>query len=300
MKYPKTYFIWPTTKYVPDDLIQLGQVITDPRCPFRRLSKPLPLEGDLKPRTAPSTEWTATNTKTGESSVGVFAHAVSAIKAGISGSSSQNEAQTWEAARLETQFFELDEDHASPSYVDRTAKIPEVAQWLADNRRPGKTVYMITGLKIAKNPGKYTFDGSEASSLKADATTTVDPNQAVKLGAEASRQRSDAATTEEKPEVSFVFAYRLRKLKVTWRNNLKVDEYQTGGDLYSAGHRTATMDAVEKDVDDDASYDLEDVSAEKGDFGAGLPAKDKKLEAFDEVDGDKCLVIECRASSLAV
>jgi hypothetical protein len=83
MDHPKPYFLLPTTVYKPNDLIQLGQVITDPRKPFERLAKPLPLRGPLEARTAPALEWSATNTKTGDSSVGVFARVVNIMKAEV-------------------------------------------------------------------------------------------------------------------------------------------------------------------------------------------------------------------------
>jgi hypothetical protein len=288
----KTYFILPTTIYKPDDYIQLGQVITDPRKPFERLAKPLPLEGNLKPRTSPELEWSASNTNTGELSVGVFAHVVNIMKAKVSGGQNQYESQTWQAALLETQFFEISED---PTYVERTARIEAVEEWLKKHRHLGKTVYMITGLKIAKNPGKITYDGSDASNLAMDLETTLDPKGVVRAGGEANVQKSDATTYEARPGTAYIFAYRLRRLRVTWRNKLKLSEYKTGADLYAAGRKGVDAEVVMEDKDDTSAFEFENVEFEQDDFGASLPAKDKKFRAVDDEDGSPCLVIQTSA-----
>lgn len=296
MDHSKTYFILPTTVYKPDDYIQLGQVITDPRKPFERLVKPLPLEGALKPRTSPALEWSATNAKTGESSTGVFAHVVNIMTAEASGGQSQNETQTWEAALLETRFFEISED---PTYVERTAKVAAVEGWLKKHRRLGKTVYMITGLKIAKNPGKVTYDGSDASNLAVNLKATLDPEGAVEAGGEASHQRSGATTYEGKPEAAYVFAYRLRKLRVAWRNKFKLRDYKMGGNLYDAGRGEVDAEVGGGDEDDDSAFEMESVSFEQNDFGVSLPAKDKKFQAVDEDDDSACIVIRAATQNLA-
>ncbi|RMJ18503.1 hypothetical protein CDV36_001783 [Fusarium kuroshium] len=296
MDHPKTYFILPTTIYKPDDYIQLGQVITDPRRPFERLAKPLPLEGPLEPRIAPAIEWSATNTKTGEASVGVFAYVVNLMTAEASGGKSRNEAQTWEAALLETRFFEISED---PTYVEQTAKIAVVEEWLKKHRHLGKTVYMITGLKIAKNPGKVTYDGSDASNLAVNLKAALNPEGVVEGRCEASHQRSGATTYEEKPEGAYVFAYRLRKLRVTWKHKFKLHDYKKGGDLHGVSRGGAGVSFSEEDEDDVSAFEMESVLLEQNDFGASLPAKDKKFQAVDEDDDSACLVIRATAEDLA-
>jgi len=291
MVHKKTYFILPTTVYKPDDYIQLGQVITNPREPWERLAKPLPLEGDLAPRTSPSLEWSATNTQTGESSVGIFAHVVHIMTAEVSAGKSGNERQTWEAALLETKYFEISEDK---TYAERTAKVPAVHEWLKKNRRLGKSVYMITGLKIAKNPGKVTYDGSDASHLGADLKATVDPEDAVEVGAKANIESSNAATYEATPENAYVFAYRLRKLRVSWGKTLSVRGNVGGAELHNAGQRIAEPEADSED-EDDSAFEMEGVALDDEDFGPSLPPKDKKFPAVDEDDNSECTVI--RANS---
>lgn len=293
MEYSKTYFILPTTVYKPDDYIQLGQVITDPRKPFERLAKPLPLKGHLKPRISPALEWSATNVKTGEFSVGIFSHVVNIMTAEASGSQSRQEALSWQAALLETQFFEISED---PTYVERTVKITAVEEWLKKHRRFGKTVYMITGLKIAKNPGKIAYDGTDTSNLAVNLKARLDPEDAVEAGAAASNQKSESTTYEARADMAYIFAYRLRKLRVTWHNQLKLGDYKAGGNLYGAGNREGHVS--EEDEYDDSAFEIERVSFEREDFGASMPRKDKKFQAVDEQDNSSCLVIQVDTKNL--
>ncbi|KAK4070958.1 uncharacterized protein Triagg1_6325 [Trichoderma aggressivum f. europaeum] len=295
MEYSKTYFILPTTIYKPDDYIQLGQIITDPRKPFERLAKPLPLEGPLRPHTSPLLEWSATNVKTGECSVGIFSHVVNIMAAEASGSQSQHEALSWEAALLETRFFEISED---PTYVERTAKVPAVEEWLKQHRRFGKTVYMITGLKIAKNPGKVAYDGADTSTLAVNLRATLDPENALEAGVAAGNLRSGVTAYEARAETAYIFAYRLRKLRVTWRNRFRIGDYKAGGNLYGANNRGVDMRVSEEEEDEDSMFEIESVSFERGDFGASLPKKDKRFRAFDEQDNSACLAIQVDVKNL--
>ena len=289
MKHPKTYFILPTTAYKPDDYIRLGQVIVDPRKPFARLAEPLPLHGALEPRILPTVDWSGTKTHTGDSSMSIFAHAVNMLTAEASTSQACNESQTWNAATLETQYFELSAD---TTYIERTAKQETVERWMKKHRHLGKTLYMITGLKIARNPGKATYSGSDKSGLAAKLNATLEPGQHVHTGAEVSRDLSAATSFEGIPGAAYVFAYRLRKLRVTWRRTLSLSDYAPGADLYSAGDKGLDMVSGPGLESGDDMFEMANVSIEKDDFGASLPAKDKKYRGIDEDEGATCLVVK--------
>jgi len=290
MHQPKTYFIFKPVVYKPDDLIQLGQVITDPRKPFQRLAKPLPLVDLLAPRSAPQVEWSATNTTTGEVSASIFSHAIK-MKAGVSVGTSTSETETWEAAILDTRFFEISED---PTYVSKTAKVPAVEAWLREFRHQGKTVYMITGLKIAKRPGKVTFDSSNTSSMAAELETVVDPEGVVSIGAAGKMETTDKTASEATPEGEYIFGYRLRKLRVMWRD-LKLRGDMEGGELYGHQSQQAHSGVDAEREYQDSDFEMGTLLLEEGDFGQTLPARDRKLEALDEDDGTLCTVIPVSA-----
>lgn len=287
MAHLKTYFILPTTVYKPDDYIQLGQVITDPRKPYDRLASPLPLTGSSAPRKSSSSNWSFTRTQTEDSSAGVFANFINILTAEASGGKSGAHTQSWKTATLETQYFEISED---PSYVERTAKVPAVEKWLKKHRHLGKTVYMIAGVKIAKLPGNVTYDSSGATNMSAKVKGVVDPKGLLEAGGEVNHQKSADAVLSETPETSYVVAYRLRRLRVSWRHGFKVSDYQEGADLHGIGRKSATS-FPPTDEDTDESWQMESISSDNNDFGASLPAKDKKIQGVDEAGGNPCLLI---------
>lgn len=284
---PKVWFVLPSLIYKPDDYIQLGQVINDPRKPQERLAKPLPLPEALKPRESISKDLNLTKTDSGEAAVSVFAHIVNIVTADLSGSRSRAETLGRTAAVLETQYFEITED---PSYVDNTSKVQQVEQELKKLRTRGKTVYMITGIKIARLPGKATSESSDSSALAAKGEAVVDPQGAARVGAEVSSKKSAATTVAETPDDPYVVAYRLRRLRVSLRGRLKVDGDLEGADMHGVGWRSPDA-ASAADQGRDEDWEVDGVSADLNDFGSALPAKDKKLKAVDEEDGRPCLVI---------
>jgi hypothetical protein len=147
---------------------------------------------------------------------------------------------------------------------------------------------MITGLKIARDPAKVTYDGSDAADLAANLETTLDPEQTIKAGGEASRHRSNAATYNETPKSAYVFAYRLRKLQVVWRKRFALRDYQTGGDLHGIDRGDISSD---ESGDDEDGVEIESYAFEQQDFGRKLPEREEKLVAVDENDNTACLVI---------
>ncbi|KAK4113161.1 hypothetical protein N656DRAFT_778695 [Canariomyces notabilis] len=142
-------------QYAPDTLICLGQLITSPRQPYRRLAPPLlPLPSE--PIISPVTTWSFTSSETNGGSASVFAHFLQLFTASVSGHAARELAQSWSAARLETRFLELGPAGDSENdYVRRSvSEVESVCEWLKVNRRLGKTIYMVTGVKVAMQPGE--------------------------------------------------------------------------------------------------------------------------------------------------
>ncbi|KKZ61103.1 hypothetical protein EMCG_04299 [[Emmonsia] crescens] len=296
MSHPKTYFILPTTSYAPDDLIKLGQVIVDPRIPYRRLAEPLPLEGRLIPRKAATIEWNASKADNTAANAGVFTHIHGLLAAQASVKRSQCETYNWEGALLETHFIELDEH---PEFVQQTAtEVPAVSQWLKENNRLfGRTVYMITGVKTASKPGKATYGAANEQDVVTElrATAAFHPGMGApaKVGAEAGYHNSGDIHVQGTPQDSFVFAYQLRKLHIGWRSKASLREHVGGADLHGIGQSNPSRDRLPSlSSENDAVYEIGDVKYEKDDFGASLPKKDVKVSAIDDCDGQQCLMVQ--------
>ncbi len=291
MREPRAYFILRPKVCGPDACIQLGQVITDPRKPSQRLAEPLPLGGKLKPQRV-AVEWSAYDGRVGGAPAGVFAHAVklATTEAGAEAESgsSWGDKENWDAAILETYFFEPSED---PTYAQRTAKIPIVDGWLKEHRGEGKTVYMITGLKIAKDPDQIAGEGSkDLHQPGASLQSVFDPEGRLGTRGNAGHGSSAQTTHEDSPSDGYIFAYRLRRLKVLWRKAQSTHDQQ-GGKAHSKGSARVDGRPDRRVQDQDPDFEIEHVSLEQDDFGALLPAKDKKLPAVDEYDNTACVVV---------
>ncbi|SPO05330.1 uncharacterized protein DNG_08017 [Cephalotrichum gorgonifer] len=285
---PKVWFVLPSLIYKPDDYIQLGQIVTNPRKPQERLAKPLPLPEALKPRTSPSSDWNLAQTGSGETAISVSTHVINILTAQLSNSKTGGATLSRTAAKLETQYFEIAED---PSYVSSTSQVKQVEDALKKLGKLGSTVYMITGIQIALFPGEAADGTSDESTVAAKIEGVVDPQGWAKAGGEASSKKSDATTVSQTPDTSYIVAYRLRRLRVGWRGKLKVGDDQGGADMYCVGGRSAVADGATRDEDNNDNCEIESILPDPCDFGASLPPIDVKLEAVDE-DGSPCLVIK--------
>ncbi|KAG6368272.1 hypothetical protein INS49_002475 [Diaporthe citri] len=285
----KTFFILRSLIYHPDDLIQLGQVITDPRTPYIRLAPPVPLTDPLKARIAKSSNWSLTLNEVDEKSIGVFAHIIKILSAEAGGSTSQVEVLKRRGAVLETQYFEISED---PTYVKRTSQVEVIRDELQKLRSSGKTLYMVTGIKIVRWPGEALHEQTDSATAEGKASAILDPEGRVEGGFDARTHTSNATITAETPDTSYVVAYRLRRLRVSWiQRRLDLREEQGGAEMSGVG-RWSTNDEESFTVEDDPDcWEIEDASADFKDFGPSLAMKDGKMEAIDEEDSSTCLVI---------
>lgn len=299
----KTYFILRTTEYRPNDLIQLGQLIPNPRIPYRRLAPPIqPVPAG---QVSSKTEWSLEKGRAGNAKVGVFARFLSAVDAEASARASREQLSTWAAATLETHSFELGPDGRS-DYVTSSVKAEAVQSWLRENKGLGKTVYMVTGVKVAMKPGEITHGISKSAGF--DARFSIDPGTGgvAQTGAEASLETSGSTKEKSKPSEDFVFAYRLRKVYVSWLNKVTLEGDVLGGDLqnFQGDGEWDVSDYSDSSEDDTknqqkslnstrgtAEESIKDILLEHGDFGSALPATDVKLESVDEDDGVSCLVV---------
>ncbi|KAJ9144321.1 CS1 fimbrial subunit A [Coniochaeta hoffmannii] len=288
--FPKVFFILPMTRYAPDDYIQLGQVVAAPLEPWNRLAGPIQLEGPLRSRTSDTTEWTCRSTSSSFASAGGFAHVLDLVTAEASRSAEAGRTQTFEAARLETVFFEPSADkEASRDLAKRLVNIPEVKRYLNRVRWVGGAAYLITGLKIARKPARFTTEGTSRTEIAAKFEAAVDGGQLAnqgKVGGEGKKSREAGVTEEGRPGGDYVFAYRMSKIYVTWlTGKAVVGSQREGGDLEGAHegrdddwegsdpgeYQSDIVDDVDVDGEDTADWEVKDARIEDEDYGTQLP-----------------------------
>jgi len=299
---PKTYFVIPTTDYPPGRLVQLGQVIKDPTLPFRRVAPPMELKDKLKPDISRIREFVATNKQSGAVSVGLKVRILSVIEGEAKAERSADATLTWEAAELETQYFEPDED---PTFLAQLQEDKEVLKWLRKARYPGKSAWVITGLKIARKPGSIKCSVYDRSSIEAQLNAVADPQGQVQVGASAGATREVATEVGGKPVGSYVFAYQLREIKVSaFTGKASIGEYRQGGRLFGDGDDS---DSDELDSDSDADFDVEGdedggppkpaegLTLDPASFGSQLPAMGfEKKEVDLGSDEDSYLLVTAK------
>ncbi|KXX78353.1 CS1 fimbrial subunit A [Madurella mycetomatis] len=313
--FPKVFFILPMTRYAPDDYIRLGQVVADPLAPWDRLIDPIPLTGALEPRTTATTEWFCRSTSSSFTSVGVFARVLDLLTAEASRSAEAGRAQTWEAARLETVFFE---PGADKGLAEKLVKDPEVKKHLNRIRWLGGSAYLITGLKIVRSPGKFTTVGANRTQMAAKLAAAVDGGQApggVKVGGESNKSGHVGVNEEGTPEGDYVFAYRMQKIYVTWlTGKAVVGKMREGGDLegvregrgYDSGRGgdddwegsdpgdyQSDFGAVDGEAGDEADatdWDIKNAEVEAEDFRIQLPREGFETEEVGDEEETYYLV----------
>ncbi|OHF03139.1 hypothetical protein CORC01_01523 [Colletotrichum orchidophilum] len=301
----KTYFILRSTDYKPDGLIQLGQLIEDPRTPYRRLAPPIrPLPADAV-HVSLKNDWSLDKSKGAVGGIGIFAQFIAVMTAEVSTHVSSDITQSWTAAQLETAFIELGADKES-DYVTSSVQKAAVQKRLT---REGffkrmvlskKVLYMITGIKIARRPGQVSYEASKTTSVTAKLGADPGTGGMVMAGVQGGVDRFSSSVESSTPDDDFVFAYRLRKVHVNFSSNktlLKSDV--SGAELHGHGaggdgEDTSSEDESDEEVPNEVAVDVDEldtVLVENEDFGQSLPARDAKNDGFDEVDGGECLVI---------
>jgi hypothetical protein len=282
MNQRKTYFIVPGNDYAPDELIQLGQIISDLKLPHRRLSPPLqPLPKVYSPW---KKDYGAEKNKTLSGSIGVFAQALAIVDADVAGNISKEKLNSWEFERLDTEFIEPDE-----AYVNSSVQVKVVKDFLNNKTLRGKAVYMVTGLKIARGPSATRkqvdeIGGEGKIGLDATATTGVPVQGGPKLSL--SRKREDSEWFSSSSD--FVFAYRLQKISVSWSGSMSSKEV-TGGDLLGHGD---DVSGSEDEDEVDGLGEIEWVQLDRRDLGSDyVPVGFRTVAVRDDADDQECQVL---------
>ncbi|KAL1838622.1 hypothetical protein VTJ49DRAFT_2459 [Mycothermus thermophilus] len=299
----KTYFAIPTTIYKPDDLIQLGQVIKDPAVPFERLAPPPKLEGALSPRVSSLKEVVVTSTKTRAVSVGLFAQVLKSIHGELSAQKSSGETLTWEAAEIETRYFEPAEDEEA--LLAQICKHKAVRQVLKGFGGFGQSVYMRTGLKIALRPGFVRQQANKGTDVSAQLKAVVDPHGAMQVGFQADSKHSARTSVQGRATDSYVFAYQLRRIKANrLTGKTAIGAQVKGGDLYGIGGGVGSGSDSDGSLGDEDDDDLEDegclplqgdLSIDKEDYGSKLPGAVFEKHEVDLGNDGKYILLSAKS-----
>src|SRR5205814_4242980 len=160
--------------------------------------------------------------------IGLSAAVLSMLPFGISVKTPKNDNHRYQVERVEGRMF-----LPSREYIKRSVLQPEVLSYLARNGYR-KSLYMIVGIKVGFNAEiihqrKHKFGGRLKCSVPAALMGIP-----VDFGAKIALQATDGRYERKRIPSAFVFAYRLREVRYSKRDDVTRDvEFTKGADLHS-------------------------------------------------------------------
>ena len=281
----KAYFEMPNFDY-PPGTIQLGQIIDNPKLPGSIIGQPyMPLPQSHE---SYKTNWEKEKSRSLNGSTGIWAQFIATvldIRGNANGSLVWEDSSVLKFKRLETLFFSPD---PSPEYVKSSMLQPTVKQYFENNLR--KTPYMITGIKVARGPEGIKRKVRKASGnaqLKINGRASGEPaSGGPHIGWKRSLMNEETFTASS----DFVFAYRLRKIKIIWKTmDIESKDFVRGA-VYHEG-LGAAEDGETEDTSEIVSANLED-----RDLGIIPDTKNIPLDWIittvkDEEDEEDCVTV---------
>ncbi|KAF2491074.1 hypothetical protein BU16DRAFT_469767 [Lophium mytilinum] len=284
----KAYFEMPNFDYAPGT-IKIGEIIADLKSPGSAIYEPLnPAPPILE---SYQENWEAEKSRTLGGSLGIWAQFLAmilGISGDISGHFGKDDSDVLKFDKLETAFVKSDWNLAE--YVRASILQPTVKQYFEAN--PKKTPYMITGFKVARGAEnlrkKYREVGADAS-VAINGTMVGIP---VSGGPQVGFSNSKFDSVGFAGSSDFIFAYRVRKIKINWKTmDVDSEDYMSGA-AYHEGERT------ESNLDEDITpAEIESAELDEADFGIAMDADSIPLDwtmatVRDEMDDSDCLVVK--------
>lgn len=286
----KTYFRMPDFDHPPNGLVQLGQIITSPRNPYQRLALPLPIPNI---QTSRKKDYLEVIEKARRGEIGLWVQFLASI-VGAGGDVDANWAQEnsdiLEFQELEACFFEPDDDYLQKS-VHSSQKIKEHI-----NKTPGKSLYMVTGLKIAHG-ARSIISNKHAVGLDLKLGVDAGPFTGAPVQGGPTFKIMDARGEmfQFQGSSDFVFAYRLLRIIPKPKGVFKVKRHEKGAEtLGNEDHYVEDKAHEDEPTFEEMDVDITAVELDNSDYGSlpkTLPFDVNEIVAQDEVDGAYCAFI---------
>lgn len=217
----KNYFLAPSTDYPPDTTaLSLGNVVISPKRAVPALAhapSAFPPHSLIKSSKS-DFQWTRSHTSSVK--LGVWAKFAQLLDAGASTDASHTRQEIYSFTQMETTEFFPDEE-----YIRTALNVPAVKQYL-DRQGFRKSVYMVVGTKAVRGATVKTVRSSDkGAGLNAGVDLVAMGGSPVALGGEVGAQLKNEEEIAFRDDKDFIFAFRLRKVRIRGNGSVAQDDY---------------------------------------------------------------------------
>ena len=277
----------PDFDHPPNGLVELGQIITSPKIPSRRLGIPLPIQ-NIQTNKKTNYQECITRARRGELGLWLqFLASIAGVGPDIAVKWARENSDVLEFRELEASFFEPEND-----YIQRSvAASKEIKEHL--KKTPGKSLYIITGVKVARGAKRIVHanrSGGIEASIALDATPFI--GAPIQLGPRFEFENARHEKFRFEGSSDFIFAYRLSRIIPKPHGTFETKKHERGAQTL----RNESSDEYVEDVDEDheanEASNATDVKIigymlDSSDYGANpatLPFEAESMIVKDELD----------------
>jgi hypothetical protein len=251
-----TYFLAPNWSFRPGGKIAIGNIVRHPLKPHMVLTKPDPAMPAPETETTTETNWrlsveTATNL-----SLSLWGAFLQVFRANISANRERSNTSNFTMTSLDTISFS---ENPSSDDIKKRCNDPRVREYMRLDSTLCSPVYMVTGIKIAKD-FKLEGEKSATNGIEGEVGGLVSPDISLGTGAGVSKTRRIVDSFEAGGDV--VFAYQLMKIKPKgWSKDKKFEtsEYQHRQAFLEGGKSEVKVDDVEGELETVTPEDFKDL-----------------------------------------
>lgn len=224
----KAYFLAPSIDFVPDVLIQPGQIISSLKTPHIAIGNPVV---PTKIHSGYLENWEDERRRSISGSVGIFTQFLATflgIGGDVAGNMEREDSTIWRFRRLDTYFIVPD-----LTYIEASMAEAGVKRFFEEH--PETPSYMITGVKVARGAELVR---SRRRGLGADGQVGVDATTAgvpISVGPRASIVRETVEAESFSGSSDFIFAYSLIKIYRHPKTGALSSKEKVKGALYDYG-----------------------------------------------------------------
>ncbi|KAM0483651.1 hypothetical protein ACHAPX_002144 [Trichoderma viride] len=223
----KSYFLSPITTIPPEGPIRLGSIIEDPRYvqePINNIPVPPSSAGEQVYLHNAAQKTIALNASQ-SFALGLFAKFQQLFQGKIGGQTSFAVEETWSFNNLRTQWFK-----PSDEYLKQSLQQMEVQEFIAQNynwlRRT--KLYMVTGVMIAEGAASAIKAAKQYELHLSLGVDTPLPQVPITVLPQLDLEGASGVTQSQGKSDTVIFAFQLRRIKVSPAGDIKHAQYTDG------------------------------------------------------------------------